>query len=377
MALTPLGSNAVANNDRAEKMSRRRRQARRRSGRFTPVAMGAAGGAAASRARQMVTHENISEQVTETIKLHVENKISEKNAFSLPLNGMLKSTNTKFQRAGVILEAGTMIYGKRVDSTMVDSLKVRENLMRTKSAEVDDKGKGVIKTNVSKKVCVMSTIEKNLDNITEKRRNQAFAVDPLFRQMSQKFNDGGAQGMLLNALPVKQGCFVAFDSAQALFTDPAAITADDDNSNEDPDNEQQQQQQQDSAVITMQLPASALSAFHQAAERAQQVPMCSAMLDVLYNEAAADEPFKASGNASTVPSMAEAEAQAQVVKNIVVTVTATDIVILAVCVVVDACQRHPRCAFATRPRRPVLKMHALTSTHSERNADPLQSYFRN
>eukprot|EP00750_Incisomonas_marina_P027906 INCI6272.1.p1 GENE.INCI6272.1~~INCI6272.1.p1 ORF type:complete len:705 (-),score=193.39 INCI6272.1:1263-3377(-) len=291
VALTPLGVNARSNNDRAEKMSRRRREARRRSGRFTPVAMGPG-----ARSKQMITHEDISNQVTETIKMHVENKINEKNAFSLPLNGMLQSTNTKFQRAGMILEAGTMIYGKRVDSTMVESLKVRESLLRTKTAEADQP-KGAIKTNVSKKVCVTSTIERNLANITETKRNQAFAVDPLFRQMSQKFDKGGAQGMLLHSLPVKQGCFVAFDSSQALFAEPAS-------------DESQTDQVDANPVNTCRvLPTSMFKTLQQAIARVQNLPMCSALLDVLYNEAAAEEPFKQAGNAPTVASTASVESQ--------------------------------------------------------------------
>ena len=287
MVLTPLGSNAVGNNDRAEKMNRRRREARRRSGRFTPIASGM--GARS----QNVTDEDITAQVSQTIKLHVENKISEKNAFSLPLGGMLKSTNTKFERASMILEAGTMIYGKRVDSTLVDSLKVRENLLRTKTAEAD-KPKGVIKTNVSKKVCVTSTIEKNLANITETKRNQAFAVDPLFRQMSMKFDNGGAQGMLLNSLPVKQGCFVAFDSSQALFSQPTV-------------EEEQVGDVEDQSQIT--VPAALLGGFRQAVARMGSIPTCSALLDVLYNEAAADEPFKQSGNDTVIQSTAQVEAE--------------------------------------------------------------------
>jgi hypothetical protein len=313
MALTPLGTNAVANNDRAEKMNRRAREARRRSGRFTPMA---AGGTPSGRAQQLAANEDLSNQVSDTIKLHVENKINEQNAFALPLNGMLQSTNNtashKFQRAGMILEAGTMIYGKRVDSTMVDSLKVRETLLRTKSAQVDsanEQSKGAIKTNVSKKVCVTSTIEKNLDSITEKARNQAFAVDPLFRQMSQKFNSGGAQAMLLASLPVKQGCFVAFDSAQPLFSDGVSSVGAED---ERVGGEAEEAIFAGGRSSDIALPPSVLASFRQAAARSQGLPICSALLDILVNEAAAEEPFRHEGNAPTVTSTASAEAEAQV-----------------------------------------------------------------
>jgi condensin complex subunit 2 len=40
----------------------------------------------------------------------------------------------------------------------------------------------------------------------------AFNVDPLFHQTSALFDEGGAQGLLLNNLSVYAGCEVVFDS---------------------------------------------------------------------------------------------------------------------------------------------------------------------
>jgi hypothetical protein len=311
VALTPMASNALVNNDRAEKNDRRQREARRRSGRFTPMAAVIGRGPNGHGHNQQVTqqglaaaNEDLAAQVSETIKLHVANKINEKNAFALPLGGMLRSTNTKFERASVILEAGTMIYGKRVDCTLVDSLKVRENLLRTKAAEADQPKGSVIKTNVSKKVCAAATLERNLANITESQHNQAFSVDPLFRQMSQKFDKGGAQGMLLNSLPVKQGCFVAFDSGQRLFSEEEEESA-----AEKPGTSSAAKASKKTAADTgsVIIPFAALTTFHDIMQRVDKLPMCSALLDVLYNEAAAEQPFKQNGNAPTVPSITAAD----------------------------------------------------------------------
>jgi len=40
----------------------------------------------------------------------------------------------------------------------------------------------------------------------------AFAVDPLYRQTSAKFDEGGAKGLLMNNLGVYGRCRVLFDS---------------------------------------------------------------------------------------------------------------------------------------------------------------------
>jgi hypothetical protein len=177
-----------------------------------------------------------------------------------------------------------------VDSTLVDSLKVRENLLRTKTQEADQP-KGVIKSSASKKACVTDTLEKNLSAITEVKRNQAFSVDPLFRQMTQKFDNGGAQGMLLNSLPVKQGCFVAFDSAQALFSEVPQSQSGKCETEED-NGESSQCKAEKNKTAGIQLPMEVLSTFKGILSHVNSLPTCSALLDVLYNEASAEEPFK-------------------------------------------------------------------------------------
>jgi len=43
----------------------------------------------------------------------------------------------------------------------------------------------------------------------------AFAVDPLYRQTSAQFDEGGAKGLLMNNLGVYGKCRVLFDSLEA------------------------------------------------------------------------------------------------------------------------------------------------------------------
>ena len=42
----------------------------------------------------------------------------------------------------------------------------------------------------------------------------AFVVDPLYRQTSAQFDEGGAKGLLMNNLGVYGGCRVLFDSME-------------------------------------------------------------------------------------------------------------------------------------------------------------------
>lgn len=42
----------------------------------------------------------------------------------------------------------------------------------------------------------------------------AFVVDPLYRQTTAKFDEGGAKGLLMNNLGVYGGCRVLFDSLE-------------------------------------------------------------------------------------------------------------------------------------------------------------------
>jgi len=42
----------------------------------------------------------------------------------------------------------------------------------------------------------------------------AFAVDPLYRQMSAQFDEGGAKGLLMNNLGIYGKCRLLFDSLE-------------------------------------------------------------------------------------------------------------------------------------------------------------------
>lgn len=77
-----------------------------------------------------------------------------------------------------------------------------------------------------------SKIEQNMNNITLKKFDTEFEVDPLFHKMSQTFDEGGAQGMLLNNLSVSNGCELVFDSTDIPDTDGSENCSNEDISQE-------------------------------------------------------------------------------------------------------------------------------------------------
>jgi condensin complex subunit 2 len=68
----------------------------------------------------------------------------------------------------------------------------------------------------------VNTLESNLDNISVKKFDLAFDVDPLFKKTSAAFDEGGAKGLLLNHLSVYNNCEIIFDSTDAVLEDDSA-----------------------------------------------------------------------------------------------------------------------------------------------------------
>lgn len=210
--LTPIN----LNNDLEEKRARRRSRARRKSHKFTPFknTPGKTPG------KHGLTNEEIASQIAGTIKLHTQNKINEKNAFELPLSSLLQESRGKFERASVVLEAGTIIYSKRVDSTLTSTCVVRENLFRNKKSGrhgVSDNGVSEVGEDGTKKrprrKTVSSTLEKNKANISTPIAGGA-VIDPIFHWMKHSLGEiSGIKGTLLCNLVVQGGCRLMIGSA--------------------------------------------------------------------------------------------------------------------------------------------------------------------
>ncbi|KAE9616795.1 putative condensin complex subunit 2/barren [Lupinus albus] len=166
------------------------------------------------------------------IKLASENKINQKNTWELNLIDHLTDiikveeegdTETNFQKASCTLEAGVKIYSLRVDSVHSEAYKVLGGMKRAgQEAEEDThlEGDNVVsgqeesRKETKKKLSPLSTLESSFEVLNVKKFDAAFAVDPLYRQTTAQFDEGGAKGLLMNNLGVYGGCRVLFDSQE-------------------------------------------------------------------------------------------------------------------------------------------------------------------
>ncbi|XP_059662453.1 condensin complex subunit 2-like isoform X2 [Cornus florida] len=178
--------------------------------------------------------EQIIELFHNCIKLASENKINQKNTWELKLIDHLSevikvetenNSETNFQKASCTLEAGVKIYSMRVDSVHSEAYKV---LGRISWAGGEDEEETVVegdsinngqdeggsKNGLDRKISPLSTLEPSYEALNVKKFEVAFAVDPLYRQTSAQFDEGGAKGLLLNNLGIYGGCRVLFDSLE-------------------------------------------------------------------------------------------------------------------------------------------------------------------
>ena len=173
--------------------------------------------------------------------------MNEKNSWSLDLidhmgraidepSGDGGEEMTNFQRASCTLEAGIKIYSYRVDSVYTETFKLMGGLNRSskrdgqgeeqdEEAGATEDGPSVQKKEKTKRAAAagMAFLESNPANLSLKKLEVAFDVDPLFHRTSAKFDEGGAKGLLLFNLPVQHGCALVFDSSDAER--PAAVQA--------------------------------------------------------------------------------------------------------------------------------------------------------
>lgn len=228
---------------------------RRRSGWRKSISSTSSSSGSGRRGREKrLTSAELSELYSSTIKLSQENKINVRNTWSLNLIdyiGMLvkegwqgggsgrvgggngsspvvaengdKGGLTNFQLAGVTLDAGIKIYCSRVDSVHTNAFKVLGGLSRNsgrrgRGNEEEDgsdgeDGDGGGRKRTRRKRAGAVTLEANIDNITLKKMDSDYAVDPLFHKMSAAFDEGGAKGMLLNNLSITDQYELVFDSS--------------------------------------------------------------------------------------------------------------------------------------------------------------------
>lgn len=182
----------------------------------------------------LIDRDQIMDLMHNCIKLASENKINQKNTWELKLIDHLSDiiqskpgeddAENNFQKASCTLEAGVKIYSLRVDSLHSEAYKVLGRINRVGMEEVDENATDrnpdrnneqeevLSRKNVERKLSPLSTLEASFDALNIKKFDVAFSVDPLYHQTSAQFDEGGAQGLLLNNLSVYGNCHVLFDS---------------------------------------------------------------------------------------------------------------------------------------------------------------------
>ncbi|MED6181093.1 hypothetical protein PIB30_016431 [Stylosanthes scabra] len=174
------------------------------------------------------------------IKLASENKINQKNTWELNLidhiTDIIKAgeedgdVETNFQKASCTLEAGVKIYSLRVDSVHSEAYKVLGGMNRAgQEAEQDadatlegdniENGKEGSRREADKKLSPLSTLESSFESLNVKKFDAGFVVDPLYRQTTAQFDEGGAKGLLMNNLGVYGGYTIDLSFAKDCVED--------------------------------------------------------------------------------------------------------------------------------------------------------------
>ncbi|KAI0793999.1 condensin complex subunit 2/barren [Fomes fomentarius] len=151
------------------------------------------------------------------MKMATDNKINAANSWNFALidyfhdMSLLRNNNDNsinFQRASCTLDGCVKIWTSRVDSVGTETGKLLSNLAN-EGRDDDDDGNGSDNPDGGeqgpsqrkrKGYRSESTLAKNPSQLRTKKLDLEFSVDPLFRKTCADFDEGGAQGLLMNHL---------------------------------------------------------------------------------------------------------------------------------------------------------------------------------
>lgn len=118
------------------------------------------------------------------------------------------------------LDAGSKIYGFRVDLVHQNTYKVLGGLHRTQvnpnGRAANEEQKELEQEQMRKRKLANTggenTLEKNPAALDTNKYDLEFEIDPLFQQTSAKFDEAGAKGLLMNNLTINENLMLALDS---------------------------------------------------------------------------------------------------------------------------------------------------------------------
>ncbi|TCD65915.1 hypothetical protein EIP91_002030 [Steccherinum ochraceum] len=178
----------------------------------------------------------MSAKFEEWMKMATDNKINAANSWNFALIDYFhdmsllrdKSDNSiNFQRASCTLDGCVKIWTSRVDSVGTETGKLLSNLASEGRGEGEDgadsdnpDGEPSQTQRKRKTRRQESTLAKDAAQLRNKKLDLEFSVDPLFRKTCADFDEGGAQGLLMNHLSLGVGTDgslrVVFDAGDSM-----------------------------------------------------------------------------------------------------------------------------------------------------------------
>ena len=137
----------------------------------------------------------------------------------------LDDNSINFQRASCTLDGCVKIWTSRVDSIGTETGKLLNNITNggiEEDYEVNSDNPEADPTQVKKKAKSNrpgATLAKDPAQLRSKKLDLEFSVDPLFKKTCADFDEGGAQGLLMNHLSLGMGSEamrVIFDASDSL-----------------------------------------------------------------------------------------------------------------------------------------------------------------
>ncbi|KAF9258917.1 barren [Marasmius fiardii PR-910] len=172
------------------------------------------------------------------MKIATDNKISAQNTWELMLidyfhdMSLLRNeddNSINFQRASCTLDGCIKIWTSRVDSVGTETAKLASNLASGGVGDddgVDDDGSDDpdgdrVERKKKKSHRTVATLVRDPAQLKAKKLDLEFSVDPLFRKTCADFDEGGAQGLLMNHLSLGVGqdgnLRVVFDASDSMI----------------------------------------------------------------------------------------------------------------------------------------------------------------
>ncbi|KAG7443664.1 barren [Guyanagaster necrorhizus] len=175
----------------------------------------------------------MSSNFEEWMKMATDNKINAANSWNFALidyfhdMSLLRNdddNSINFQRASCTLDGCVKIWTSRVDSVGSETAKLASNLASGRSDDAEESGQEDTEEDPTqpkkKKHRSAATLVKDPSQLRIKKLELEFSVDPLFKKTCADFDEGGAQGLLMNHLSLgvgnDGGLRVVFDAGDSV-----------------------------------------------------------------------------------------------------------------------------------------------------------------